>query len=517
VALAALACDSGSGSGGRAAVTVESSPGCRALAASAFPPGFDLLPGPAGRAVALSFEPPGVVPLDLGGESPVPTPGVPVLGIPDDSDGDGVPEGSGAVASAPQLDGVFTADPELAAAGLGLVTASGYEEVIAFRPGSGVLTSVEIEVDAGFAPADFRRLPAPGTSALRTAVSTDACMRPEAPIDSNGGNYAAGVPAAFFCDPAVAGSFYARFTSGAAVAAGRLFVSMSNLGQGGGTANATYLPGAVLVYDVDASADPPWVSPQPDAPVIETFAYNPTHVTRLAAGDREFVLVTLSGALGILPDDPGTPAVETGSIPLSEAAVEVIDAGTLAVVARTPSDDGNRFGFAFDRLAVHPSGRVAVAGSVARRSVYVVDLGNPAALPDTEAELTVLPAPIELAVPARAGGPPPDLCAGWTAGVAFDHAGGELYVTDRCDGTLTRFRVSLPADVSAPVLASQFALVESRPVVAPLTPGSFSEVRDIGSLRVWPGVPLVDFTGPDVFFLTAQPNAQACALRVASQ
>ena len=515
--LVALGCEAGAGSGGggRAAVTVDSSPGCQALTASPFPPGLDMLPGTAGRAVALSFEPPGVVPLDLDGEAPRLTPGVPILGIPDDSDGDGVPEGTGDISFAPQLDGVFTFDPELAAAGLGLVTASDYEEVIVFRPGAGALASVEIEVDAGFAPADFRRLPAPGTSALRTAISTDACIKPEAPIDSNGDDYAAGAPPSFFCDPGVAGSFQARFTSGAAVAAGRLFVSVSNLGRGG-TADAIYLPGAVLVYDVDLTADPPWVAPQPAVPFIETFAYNPTHVTRLAAGDRELVLVTVSGALGIQPDDPGTPAIETGSIPLSEAAVEVIDADTLAIVAGTRSDDGNRHAFAFDRLAVHPSGRIAVAGSVARRSVYVISLGDPAALPASEADFALLPDPIELVVPPLPGGPAAGFCGGWTAGVAFDHAGDDLYVSERCDGTLTRFRVSLPADPAAPIEASHFALAETRRLVAPLLPESFSQVRDAGVLRVRPGAPLIDFTGPDVFFLVSQPNAQACALRVES-
>lgn len=516
LAVCALACEgaAGSGDGGRVAVTLSSSPGCLALGVSPFPPGFEIFPEASGRAVALDFGQSVVIPLDLTGEAPQLLAGVPKLGIPDDSDGDGVPEGSGAVSDFPRLDGVVIGDPELVAAGLGLVTASGYEEVIVFDPAAGALATVELEVDGAFAAADYRQLPAPGTSALRTAISSDACIKPAEPIDSNDVDYALGVPASFFCDPGVPGSFYAKFTSGAAVAASRLFVSVSNLGDGGGTPNARYLPGAVLAYDLDLAAVPPLVSPNPDTPFVETFAYNPTHVTRVAAGAREFVLVTLSGALGVVEDDAGTPEIEAGTIPLSPAAIEVIDAETLEIVAGTPPlQDG---ALAFDRLALHPSGRAAVVGSAARRSVYVLDLAGLEDLPTSEADFEELPPLLELPLPALVGGPPAATCTGFTSGAAFNDAGDVLYVTERCDGTLTRFEVDLPAP-GVDLEASDFPLLTSEPLVASLAPENFGEDRrDPGAARVRPGVPGVDFSGPDFFFLVSQPIAQVCSRRVES-
>jgi hypothetical protein len=522
IAVGALVCVSlgcgGDGSGGRVAVTLRPDPGCASLGLNPFPPGLSLLPDGA-SAVALSFDPPTVLPLDLNGDVPRMLAGVPDLGIPDDSDGDGVNEGSTSVPAAPLLDDVFATDPELAAARLGLVTASGYDEVIVFDPALGELVDVEVEVDAGFAPSDFRRLPAPGSSALRTAISAEACVRPLAPIASDGSDYAQGVPTSFFCDPSVAGSFYAGFTSGAAVAAGRLFVSMSNLGS---SASALYLPGAVLVYDTDLGADPPWVSPSVDRPVVETLdppggvddaLFNPTHVDRVEAAGRELVLVTLSGAIGIQQDDPGTPAVELGALPLSPAGVQVLDPDTLEIVGSTgPVADA---AFGFGGVAVHPSGRVGVVGSAAHRSVYVIDLQPLAAL-TTPGDVLAEALPVsELAVPALPGGPSPSICPGSTAGVAFSDAGDALYVSERCDGSFTRFDVALPASGSR-IDAGHFALASSLQLLASLAPQNFGAQRDPGVLRVRPGRPGIDYTGPDLFFLSGQPSAQLCALRVES-
>ncbi|MGH0031422.1 MAG: hypothetical protein ACQGVC_16625 [Myxococcota bacterium] len=511
-----LACG-GDGSGGSVSVDVDSAVGCQAIGLNPFPPDLALL-GDGSRGVALSFDPPAIVPLDLDGDVPRVDPGVPILGIPDDSDGDGAAEGSLAIPDSPKLDGVFVRDPDLAAADLGLATASDYEEVMVFDPDLGELVEVEVEVDAGFDPDDFRRLPAPGASALRTAVSTDACVRPLEPIDSNGEDYSAGIDPAFFCDPAVAGSFYASFTSGAAVAAARLFVSMSNLGS---SVLSLFLPGAVLVYDTDLTSDPPWLSPATDAYMVETRdpaalgggpLFNPTHVDRLATAGRELVLVTLSGAIGIQQDDPDTPDIELGALPLSPAGLQVLDPETLTMVAGTgPVADG---AFGFGGVAVHPSGRVGVVGSVARKSVFVVDLQP---LDDLTTPGDVYPAPLlvsELAVPALAGGPSPAVCPGATSGVAFNDAGDRLYVSERCDGSLTEYEVTLPA--VGDVDAGDFALLSSTTLQASLDPDNFGLQRDPSVLRVRAGEPGVDYRGPDVFFLSGQPTSQACALRLES-
>jgi hypothetical protein len=477
----AVACEGagGSGDGGRVAVTVESAPGCQALGPSAFPPGLELLPDDPGLGVGLNFAPPGVVPLDLTGEAPRLRAGVPILGIPDDSDGDGVPEGTGGIPDSPKLDGVHVGDPELAAAGLGLLTASGYEEVIVFEPARGALARLEIEVDGGFAPEDFRRLPAPGTSAERTAISSDACIKPAAPIASNGDDYAAGVDPAFFCDPAVAGSFYAKFTSGAAVAAGLGLLTARGYEE-------------VIVFEPARGA-------LARLAIAVDGGFAPEDFRRLPAPGTS------------VEDDPGTPAIEAGTISLSPAAIEVIDPETLEIVAGTPLTPDAAL--AFDRIALHPSGRVAAIGSAGRRSVYLLDLAGAEDLPTTEAQFEELPPLLELGVPPLPSGPPPATCSGFTGGVAFNDAGDLLYVTERCDGTLTRFAVDLPADPNAALDVADFPLLSSQPLVASLSPDTFGEVRDPGVVRVRPGRPGVDFRGPDLFFLASQPDGQSCAKR----
>ncbi len=91
-----------------------------------------------------------------------------------------------------------------------------------------------------------------------------------------------------------------------------------------------------------------------------------------------------------------------------------------------------------------------------------------------------------------------------------------LYVIERCDGTLTRFGVALPADAGDEVRTTDFSLLTSEPLVASLTPENFGEDRDAGVLRVRPGRPGIDFSGPELLFLVAQPLGQACSRRVES-
>jgi hypothetical protein len=509
VGLAAAAAWGGSCGGGLDVDRTSFDPACAALP-ELFPPALDIAPDRGDRLLALNFGPPLVLPFDVGGAEPVLATDTPVLVIPDDSDGDGIDEGSFQIPDAPKVEGLVAGDPALAAAGLALVTASDYEEVVVLRPSLGMLQPVEVSVPAGFRPEDYRRLPPPGESALRTAVSTDACFKPAAPIDSNGDDYAEGLPASVFCDPAWRGSFYANFTSGAALAAGRLFVSMTNLGTRAGEPDTRFLPGAVLVYDVDLAVDPPRVSPHPSRPFLTTEFYNPTHVTSYAVGGREFALVTVTGALGIERDDPATPDVSEGrTLVLSDAAIEVIDAETLEWVATYPMGPA---ALAFDRLSIDPSGRVAVVGGAADRVLYAVDLAPLASAPRTGPPLDLAGAVIlggdaPFRLPAREGGPRPEECSGATFGYAWNGRGDRVYLSEFCDGTFSVVGVTLPADPGDPVPAQSFFLVESRPLWSPLLADTFGQPRAPGVLRVRPGVPGVDFVGPDAFVIVSEPGA----------
>jgi hypothetical protein len=521
-ALACLAADCGGGSGtGGARSRVETAaldPRCGSLGPSQFPPGFDFVPGDAARLVGLLFSPSLALAIDVAGDTPRVLQSPPILALPDDSDGDGAAEGSASVPDFPLLDGVTTRDPALAAAGLGLLSASNYEEVIFFRPDAGALYALEAELPAGARPEDFPRIPPNGAPALRTAISTHVCLKPDETLDSFGEDYAAGLPDFVFCDPAQRGSFFASFTSGAAVAAGRLFASMSNVGSRAGMPDTQFLPGAVLVYRLELGSAPR-VSPDPDAPFILTQGFNPTHVTRFALRGREFILVTVTGAIGIQADDPTTTPIEAGTIVLSDASIEVIDAQTLSLVGSIPLGPAALVG---DRLAIDPSGRVAVSGSRAGRMLLAVDLEALASLPASAPEPIALPDAVifdayaPLRIPAAANGPVPETCPGNTAGFAFNDAGDRIYVSEGCDGTLTRVGVALPVDRGDPVPPSSFFLIDSEAITAPLTPDTLGELRGPGELRVRPGVPGVDFDGPEVFFLASQPDSSVCGIHVES-
>ena len=511
--LAGGSCGGGDGSGGRAAVVkIESLDPRGAALGGTFPPGFDFLTGTEPRAVVANLVPPSLITFRIDGEAPAVDPATPILTLPDDSDGDGVEEGSGFLPFRPQLDGVFTASPALAAAGLGLATASSYEEVIFFDPGAGALRRLDVRVPASFAAADNPFLPAPGTTAGRTALSTFACVRPGPDaLDSRGDRLADVLPPAAYCDPAEP-SYLSTFTSGVTYAAGRLFVSTSNLGDDAGTADAQFLPGSVLVYDLDLAASPPVVAPHPDRPAIVTTAFNPTQVTALEVGDRAFVLVTLTGALGIAEDDPDTREIEAGGVPITDGAIDVIDAETLELVATYPL---GRASPSFDRLAIDPSGRVAATGSAADRILVAVDLAPLASLPDRVGEpvrlddAVIFDADAPLRIPALPGGAPPASCPGFVVGAAFGDFGDRIFATEFCDGTLATVDVDLSDDPPVPVPASRFVVAEVEPLVAPLRPDSLGEPRAPGAIATRPGI---GTGGPEIFFFVGQPEGSFCAI-----
>ncbi len=524
---AAIACGGsgggGSGSGGGAPVIEVSSADSRcAPLPGPFPAGLDLVPGLSSRAVVANFTPPSLLPFDLGPLPPAVAASGSVPAIPPDSDGDGCDEPGfpPCPVTSPQPDGVLAVS-----AGLALVTASAYEEVIFVDPASGRLVSATVRTPAGFALRQYVYLPPPGGSATRTAVSTSGCV-PVAPGMTDSRGDALAVPPAAWCIPG-APSFRPTFTSGAAVAAGHLFVSMSNLADNSVPTNAQYLPGAVLVYDFDVSTGAPIVSPNAATPVLVTTGFNPAHVTayRTPSG-RDLVLVTESGAIGRRTDDPATPALEAGGVALTDAFVDVIDAATLRLLATVPL---GAVGLAFDRLAIDPSGRVALAGSAVGRALYGVDLAPLDALPAAPAAPLVLDgstgpdarifyAGFPFTIPARADGPPAQTCNGFVVSADWNAAGSRVYATEYCDGTLIEISADLSGSPSlAELRGGRFGLHAIDTVFAPVSASSVGEPRAPGSLRVRSGRPGVDYTGPDVFVLAGSPEGLLCGIRVESR
>ncbi len=511
----------GSGGGGGAPVIEVSSPDRRCVALpGSFPPGLDLVPGVAGRAVVASFAPSALLPFELSTEPPSVSAAGNVPSIPADSDGNGAAD-----PLAPTLDGVTAVSADLA-----LLTASLYDEVITVDPASGALRSLEVSTPAGFSASAFPRLPAPGSSATRTAISTFACVVPPAGASDSRGTLLSTLfpPAPSRC-AAGQTSFRTGFTSGAAISGGALFVSMANVGSDAGTANTQFLPGVVLVFELDLASSPPRVNPDPTTPAIFTGGFNPTQVTAFRSPSaRDFVLVTNSGALGILQDDPATPVIDSGGIALTEASIDVIDAATRTRVATVPLGAAL---LSFDRLAIDPSGRVAVTGSAAGRRLHAIDLApldtlpalasgaEPYRLDGSDARVASVDARIfdadhPFALPARSGGASPATCPGYVVGAAFNAAGTRLYATEFCDGTVTVVGVDLAGSPSVPVPRSRFSIVGQSDVVAPV--GTLGSARALGSVAVRGGAPGVDYTGPDVFVTVGEPEGLLCGLRFES-
>jgi len=524
--LVAAKCGGGSGSGGRPAVLmIDSSvdPRCSTLPQS-FPPGFAFLPGLSGRVLAANVSgPAALVPLDIS-SSPFQVPaGLALQVIPDDSDGDASPE----FVNRPVIDDVFALTSDLA-----LISMSGYEQLF-FSDGGGAARTLSVEVSAAVEPWRYPRLPAPGSGpADRTALSTSSCIDPPADaLDSRGASIADSIPAAIWCKPQ-APSFPSAFTAGAALAAGHLFVPVSNLLDPRPRTAPLFGPGAVLVFDVAGLPGTPRVEPNALAPRLLTSAFNPTEVTAYTSpSGREFILVTNSGAIGVRDDDPATDAFEAGALALSEGAIDVIDVAALRVIATYPFDDGNP---SFRRLAIDPSGRVAMAGHVARKEILGVDLAPLDSLPAI-ADLPADSLPIRLdgsqagfddavlfdarsplRIPARAGGAPESACPGSVESVAFNDAGSALFAVEECDGSFVTVTVDFSGDPSTSELRGRFAVERVEGIAAPLRADNLGQQRQPASLSVRPGLPGTDFTGPDVFFTLGSPDGALCGIRVDS-
>jgi hypothetical protein len=482
-----------------ASIVVDASdPRCISLP-SAFPPGLDWIDPAAGLAVVTSFSPAVAAPVDFGARPPAPAAPGPFADL------------RSAIAAAacggsrdPQLDGVTVVDP-----GLALLTGSSCESVAFADPATGALRSAAVSTPVEIPPGVFPHLPAPGAGAARVALSTRMCVEVQPGAqDSRGETVPNG------CRPG-APSYYTSFTSGAAVAAGRLFVATSNLGAGAGTLAPQFLPGTVLVYDF--AGDPLAASPHPTTPALLTTAFNPTHVTAYTTpSGRPLVLVGASGPIGLVADDPRTPFREAGGAALGDAAIDVIDAEQLRLVATIPLGPA---ALAFERLGIDPGGRIALIGSAIARRVYAVDLAPLDALPPTAPfvrldgvegpRAALFDADRPLVLPALPNGAPPATCPGFVVGVEFGSA-GRAFATDFCDGTITELAVPTRTPWTIPLPPAAFRVRATIPVVAPVGPASLGRAQAAGPLRVRTAA-----DGPDeVAVLVGQPEGLACAIRV---
>ena len=514
----------GGGSGPPVVDLPTSDPRCVALAdIGGFPPGYDFVPDPGGapaplRALAATATRSSLIPLAIEQIPFEVPPGSAPLQLPADSDGDGNLEFFKSIS-----------DLRVLSSELALVSVSGSLEGVVFVDPLGVsLRDALVAVPAGFDPATFAAfpgLPMPGASRTQTGITSTACIDAGVDaLDSRGVRLEDGVAPVFQCDGP--GTFPASFTSGATVVGNRLFVAMSNLGVDPGREDTQFLPGSVVVYDFDASVDPLAVGPTLDTvdgrSYLVTSGFNPTGLTGFAtAGGRDFLLVSHTGAIGIRADDPNTDPLESGALAITDGLIDVIDVDALELVATIPLVGANP---AFGGLAIDPTGRVALFGDLNARRLYAIDLDVLASIgpagsggsPEVLDAAIIFDGTNPLELPALLGGAPAVSCPGQIEGVAFNAAGDAAYALDTCDGTVAAFDVDLSGAPSTAELRDRIVFSSLSPATAPVRIDTLGRLRRPSSLRVRPGVPGVDYAGPDVFFMLGEPEGFLCGVRIDS-
>ncbi len=525
-------CAGGDGSGGGPPLRIMRATDCAPLV-GAFPPGFDWLPGSSGHAVGVQNTPPAALFFDMNGDKPELLATGTLNTIPPDSDGDGNVDEDQRLCGADTSSAFFEpGDPLGVSEQLALLAGSGYEQAILSRAPAGALTEMTVTnppdtAGGSYHGEDYPYLPQ-GSDA-RTAITTKACIYlTDGSATTSIGNAVGTHPC---CDrisgPGIS-SFFTAYTAGMTFAAGHLFVATSNLDLPNRYLGS-YFPGTVLVYDFDPLSTPPTIQPNTSTPVILTTGFNPTGVSlyRTPRG-RELVLVTNSGAL--------TPYVGRANI-LTESFIDIIDAASRKHVATVPM---GLAGLSFEGVAIDPAQRVAMIGSWTLREIYAIDLrvfddetlyeqdeliwldGTDAEFPDAR----IFDADTPLEIPDRADGPHPIVCEGEPF-VAINDAGDSAYVLERCDGTLTHVHL-LDAGASCeqagntdaccdrvPLPPSCFSLGSTQNLTDPYHSPS-SDRLGPSQVRVRPGEPGIDYSGPDIFYTIDRPDALLCPLRIDS-
>jgi len=174
-------------------------------------------------------------------------------------------------------------------------------------------------------------------------------------------------------------------------AAGKLYVSMSNL-HGAAAMNAmVYNPGTVMAFSVDLGSSPPVTVPP--AAVIRPGKWNPVQVTAYTspATGKSYALVSNAGVTqyyGTTPSWGYSPPYQTASF--TDASVEVIDPATDAIVASIPM---GLAALSFQAIAIGKDGTgrtVGMIGSSFAGQVYAMDLSGLDADPVQTASLRPL-------------------------------------------------------------------------------------------------------------------------------
>lgn len=283
------------------------------------------------------------------------------------------------------------------------------------------------------------------------------------------------------------------FTSGVALMQGKVYISNSNFKQGG--SNPISAPGTVKIVGLDETVEPPAFFELPSPDVIVTTSFNPTEVTPL---DERILLVTNTGVLAIRDDN---------GVPLTEGSVDVVDTVRDCIVATYPLGLGAP---SFAKIAVAEQevqgGRVVYRGylgSAGFNHVYELDLTG------LDAYLDACPSPEDVPRlddkvlagpddPIRATRDPVNT-KNLVAQAVVNHNATQCYATGLNSGTLAVLALETATDGQGAPLPSRKSPGSVIQATDPLPTQNESEP---GPVAVRPGVPGVDYQGPDVFLVT---------------
>ncbi len=499
-------CEGKGNRGGRAVINEGGDSECAPLFGP-FPPGLGQLPL-SGRAVIPTSGPQTLIPFELGAASPVNVGPATPTSLPADSDGDGDPDflrsmDLGFGVRTPIFGRLSVVREDLV-----LVSASNYEEVLAFDPATATLETLRVtnpDASGAHDPADHPFLPPAGTTADRTAISTRVCVRSRDPVDSRG------VAIEATCDPDVP-SFYTAFTAGQAVVGDLLVVTTSNLARSG---TGRFHPGTVLLFSFDDSGAQPAVAPLVESPVLFTTEYNPTSVTPFhTANGRALALIGNTGAILLAsgPDSVVTPG-----------SIDVFDVATRRIAATIPLGPA---AFGFDGLTIDRATGLALAGSPTQKQIYAVDLsplddeslyartGPPIVLDGSDAiypDARIFDGDTPFEIPLLPGGPDPVVCDGSTSVLIGPDRDGDadrrdVYVTDKCDGTLTIVDVDLRSPDEVPLSPTRFTLERQLGIASANVASNAGQVMEPGLMVLGPAGEQPGEDGPALYVTMSRPS-----------
>ena len=258
------------------------------------------------------------------------------------------------------------------------------------------------------------------------------------------------------------------YPSDLAVQGDKLFITMSNLISP--ILPAIAGPGTVRVFQINSSN--PYLTAT-TSPII-TSDFNPTGVTPLPDGT---VAITNSGVSDIF---------DAVAHPITNSSIDIIDPSTNTITANISLGAAS---LSFKRLAVTSDGSTAYVGSASYGELYAVDLENLTVLYSLQSPITVT------------GN---DAGSDYFSAVALSYDDWYLFAASFDNSAIYPVDAkATPPDVLPLAFPNPFTLGFPKGVTAENPTGVNT---GIGDIAIRPGIPGVDYDGPDIFAITGNPG-----------